>query len=48
MTKANQMADELRQRTEWQQTPVELVEADYLEMVQQAIRHLYVMTGRST
>lgn len=48
MTKANQMADELRQRTEWQQTPVELVEADYLEMVRQAIRHLYVMTGRST
>ncbi len=48
MTNANQMADELRQRTAWQQTPVELVEADYLEMVRQAIRHLYVMTGRST
>lgn len=46
MTSLAQMADELRQRTAWQQTPVEMIEEDYLEMVRQAIRHLYVMTGR--
>ena len=42
------MAQELRQRTEWQDTPVELVNEDYLEIVRQAVRHLYVMTGRYT
>lgn len=47
MTGMEQMADELRQRTEWQATPVELTQMDYLEMVRQAVRHLYVMTGRS-
>ena len=38
---------ELKQRTEWQDVPVQLTEADYQEIVHQAIRHLYVMTGRS-
>ena len=38
---------ELKQRTEWQDVPVQLTEADYQEIVRQAIRHLYVMTGRS-
>ena len=42
------MAQELRQRTEWQDTPVELAHEDYLEIVRQAVRHLYVMTGRYT
>lgn len=48
MTDMQKMAEELRQRTEWQDTPVELVEEDYLEIVRQAVRHLYVMTGRYT
>ena len=46
MTDMQKMAQELRQRTEWQDTPVELVHEDYLEIVRQAVRHLYVMTGR--
>lgn len=48
MTDMQKMAQELRQRTEWQDTPVEMVEEDYLEIVRQAVRHLYVMTGRYT
>ena len=48
MTDMQKMAQELRQRTEWQDTPVELVNEDYLEIVRQAVRHLYVMTGRYT
>lgn len=48
MTDIQKMAQELRQRTEWQDTPVELVNEDYLEIVRQAVRHLYVMTGRYT
>ena len=46
MTDVERLAAELKQRTEWQDTPVELEDADYLEMVTQAVRHLYVMTGR--
>lgn len=48
MTDMQKMTQELRQRTEWQDTPVELVNEDYLEIVRQAVRHLYVMTGRYT
>ena len=48
MTDMQKMAQELRHRTEWQDTPVELTEEDYLEIVRQAVRHLYVMTGRYT
>lgn len=46
MTDMERMARELRQRTEWQDTPVELVDEDYQEIIRQAVRHLYVMTGR--
>lgn len=46
MTDMQQLAGELRQRTAWQDTPVDMTDADYLEIVRQAIRHLYVMTGR--
>ena len=46
MTDMQKMAQELKQRTEWQDTPAELVHEDYLEIVRQAVRHLYVMTGR--
>ena len=47
MTDLERLAMELKQRTEWQDVPVQLTEADYQEIVRQAIRHLYVMTGRS-
>ena len=46
MTELERLAQELRQRTEWQDTPVEMTDEDYREIVRQAIRHLYVMTGR--
>lgn len=48
MTEIEQIAFELKQRTEWQDTPVEMADGDYQEIVRQAIRHLYVMTGRYT
>ena len=47
MTDLERLAMELKQRTEWQDVPVQLTEVDYQEIVRQAIRHLYVMTGRS-
>lgn len=47
MTDIERLAAELRQRTEWQDTPMEMQDADYQELVRQAIRHLYVMTGRA-
>ena len=47
MTDIERLAAELRQRTEWQDTPVEMADEDYQEIVRQAIRHLYVMTGRA-
>ena len=46
MTELERLAQELRQRTEWQDTPVEMTDEDYQEIARQAIRHLYVMTGR--
>lgn len=46
MTDMERMAKELHQRTEWQETPVEITNDDYQEIVRQGIRHLYVMTGR--
>lgn len=47
MTELKRLAAELKQRTEWQDVPVQLTEADYQEIARQAIRQLYVMTGRS-
>ena len=47
MTELKRLAAELKQRTEWQDVPVQLTEADYQEIARQAIRRLYVMTGRS-
>ena len=46
MTEVEQLVAELKQRTEWQDTPVDLEDEDYQDMIVQAIRHLYVMTGR--
>ena len=46
MTDVEQLAAELKQRTEWQDTPVDLADEDYQDMIVQAVRHLYVMTGR--
>lgn len=47
MTDMEQLAQELRERTKWQDTPEEMSDAAYLEIVRQAVRHLYVMTGRA-
>ena len=48
MTDIDSIAGELRQRTQWQDMPVEMTDEDYREIVRQAVRHLYVMTGRYT
>ena len=40
------LAEELKQRTQWQETPVAMGAQDYREIARQAVRHLYVMTGR--
>lgn len=47
MVDLRHIAAELCRRTAWQQTPAELSEADYLAMVESALRHLFVITGRA-
>lgn len=41
------LAVELHRRTAWQKTPDTLAEGDYLAMIESALRHLFVVTGRS-
>lgn len=41
------MVAELQRRTAWQQTPDTLSESDYLAMIESALRHLFVITGRA-
>ena len=46
MTDLERLTAELKQRTRWQDTPEEMLDEDYAEIISQAVRHLYVMTGR--
>lgn len=48
MTDLERLTAELKQRTRWQDTPEEMMDEDYAEIISQAVRHLYVMTGRYT
>lgn len=46
MMDLDRLAGELRQRTQWQETPMKMNDEDYREIARQAVRHMYVMTGR--
>lgn len=41
------LAEELKNRTEWQRTPEPLLQEDYSEMIAYGIKRLYIDTGRA-
>lgn len=47
MVDFKRLAAELHRRTAWQQTPDSLEDGDYLAMIESALRHLFVITGRA-
>ena len=47
MLNITKLADWLRRKTEWQETPVPLTDYDYIDMVIDGIERLFVDTGRS-
>lgn len=48
MLNITKLAKWLRQRTEWQETPMPMSDKDYISMVIDGIERLFVDTGRST
>ena len=42
------LANELKERTEWQQTPEVLTDSHYLAMVLRGLKRLFIDTGRAT
>lgn len=47
MTDINNLAQELMRRTAWQETPETLEEDDYVSLVKNGVRSLYIDTGRA-
>jgi len=47
MVEFDRLVTELRRRTAWQKTPEELPITDYHAMIENALRHLLVTTGRA-
>lgn len=47
MTDINNLAHELMRRTAWQETPETLEEDDYISLVKNGVRSLYIDTGRA-
>lgn len=47
MLNITKLAEWLQEKTEWQETPVPLTEANYINMVIEGIERLFVDTGRS-
>lgn len=47
MTDINNLAQELMRRTAWQETPETLEEDDYISLVKNGVRSLYIDTGRA-
>lgn len=47
MLNINKMAEWLKEKTEWQETPVPLTDSNYINMVIDGIERLFVDTGRS-
>ena len=48
MTDLSMLADELREATRWQKTPLPLSTDDYLAIIIRAIKRLYIDTGRAS
>ena len=47
MLNINKIAEWLKEKTEWQETPVPLTDSNYINMVIDGIERLFVDTGRS-
>lgn len=47
MLNITQLAEWLKKKTEWQETPFPLEESDYIDMVVEGIERLFVDTGRA-
>ena len=47
MLNVSKMADWLKEKTEWQETPAPLTDKNYLNMIIEGIERLFVDTGRS-
>ena len=47
MLNITQLAEWLKQKTEWQETPVPMTEQSYISMVVDGLERLFVDTGRS-
>lgn len=47
MTSINDLVQELMRRTAWQETPEALDNGDYIALVKDGVRALYVDTGRA-
>ena len=48
MLNLSRLADKLKDRTEWQETPMPLSDEQYLYMIVDALERLFVDTGRAT
>ena len=48
MTNVTELAEELRDLTQWQRTPEPLFDEDYVKMVKSGIKTLYIDTGRAS
>ena len=48
MISITELASQLREMVEWQETPVALVQTDYEKMIINALKRLYVDTGRAS
>ena len=47
MLNITELAEELKEETEWQETPMPLTDAQYIKMVVRGIERLFVDTGRA-
>lgn len=48
MLNITKLANWLKEKTEWQETPVPLTDQDYIQMIVDGIERLFVDTGRSS
>ena len=48
MTNISELANELKDATRWQKTPLPLSDNDYVSIIIRALKRLYIDTGRAS
>ena len=48
MTNISELANELKDATRWQKTPLQLSDNDYVSIIIRALKRLYIDTGRAS